>query len=337
MKTHITNLYGQSPLSVALMSQNMVADIAKDLGFKEIGIYHFNADGESYDSLAIRFDGMNAAVGNGDVVVFQYPSWNGLHFDSNYINRLNIYAGLKKVIFIHDIPPLMFSTNYYLMDRTIEVFNMADALIVPSEAMLQLLRDHGLTVKKVIIQHMWDHTTEAFIKRPTFSRVVNFAGTPVRFPFVNSWRYPHQLKLFSDLGVTEPDLQVDFQGWKFKEELLVSLNRNGGFGLVWLQGEEADYYSKNVSYKLSTYLAAGLPVIVPSTLSNASIIKDYGLGLVVDSLDQANDLLAQVTEADYQAMVDRVWSYRELIVNGVFAKKVLVDSLVQVLTPSLDD
>lgn len=333
MKVHITNLYGQSPLSVALMSQNMVADLAKQLNFKEIGIYHFNADGESYENLAIRFDGMNAAVGNGDVVIFQYPSWNGIHFDGSYISRLNIYANLKKIIFIHDIPPLMFSSNYYLMERTIEVFNMADAIIVPSEAMLQVLRDHGLTVKKVLIQHVWDHTIEAFINRPAFNRVVNFAGNPARFPFVNSWRYPHALNLYSDAGVSEPDLNVNHQGWKFKEELLVSLNRNGGFGLVWIQGEDSDYYNKNVSYKLSTYIAAGLPVIVPKSLSNATIVEKHGLGMVVDSIEEANVRLAQVTEADYQAMVDKVLAYRELVVNGCFSKKLLIDSVFEVLTP----
>lgn len=334
MKVHITNLYGQSPLSVALMSQNMVADVAKDLGFKEIGIYHFNADGESYENLAIRFDGMNAAVGNGDVVIFQYPSWNGLHFDSHYINRLKIYSGLKTIIFIHDIPPLMFSSNYYLMERTIEVFNKADALIVPSQAMLQVLRDHGLTVQKILIQEMWDHTVEAFVNRPVFERVVNFAGNPTRFPFVHEWRYPYQLKLYSDVGVDSSDLNVEHQGWKFKEELLMSLNRNGGFGLVWLQGEDAAYYEKNVSYKLSTYLAAGLPVIVPSTLSNATIIQERGLGFVVDSLEEAIAQLSQVTESEYQTMVDKVMAYRELLVKGYISKKLLIDSVFDVLNGS---
>lgn len=333
MKLHITNLYGQSLQSVALMSQNMVADLAKQLNFKEIGIYHFNADGESPENLAIRFDGMNAAVGHGDVVVFQYPSWNGIHFDSSYIRRLKIYSGLKTVIFIHDIPPLMFSSNYYLMGRTIEVFNMVDAIIVPSEAMLQVLREHGLTVKKVLIQHVWDHPAEAIINRPTFSRVVNFAGNPSRFSFVNGWRYPHVLNLYSAVSANEPDLNIRHQGWKFKEELLTSLNRNGGFGLVWLQGEDADYYNKNVSYKLSTYLAAGLPVIVPRTLSNASIVKDQGLGLVVDNLDDLNDQLAQIREDDYQKIVDRVLAYRELVVHGCFSKKLLIDSVFAVLSP----
>lgn len=114
----------------------------------------------------------------------------------------------------------------------------------------------------------------------------------------------------------------------------MSLNQNGGFGLVWVQGEDADYYNKNVSYKLSTYIAAGLPVIVPRTLSNAAIVEEYGLGLVVDSLDEANDRLAQLAEHDYQMMIDKVLAYRELIVNGCFSRKLLMDSVFAVLTPN---
>lgn len=333
MKLHITNLYGQSPLSVALMSQNMVTDLAKQLDFKEIGVYHFNADGESYESLAVRFDGMNAAIGNGDVVVYQFPSWNGLHFDGSYISRLKIYADIKIIIFVHDIPPLMFGSNYYLMPRTIEIFNMADAIILPSEKMLETLRAEGLTVKKVLFQNMWDHTIDAFIGRPQFHPIVNFAGTPSRFHFVENWHYPYQLQLFSDQGVANSSANVRHQGWKFKQELLLALNRNGGFGLVWFQGEDEDYYTKNVSYKLSTYLAAGLPIIVPRCLSNAFLVEEHGLGLVVDSLDEASDCLAQVTEADYEAMVSRVMRYRDLLIHGYFSKKLLIDSVFEVLKP----
>lgn len=169
MKVHITNLYGQSPLSVALMAQNMVADIAKKLDIKEIGIYSFNADGESVENLAIRFDGMNAAVGNGDVIIFQAPSWNGTHFDHEYLKRLRIYSGIKIVIFIHDIPPLMFSSNFYLMEKTIEMYNMADLIIAPSQKMLDLLYQHGLRVTNTLLQNMWDHKTDIWLENLPFT------------------------------------------------------------------------------------------------------------------------------------------------------------------------
>ena len=46
----------------------------------------------------------------------------------------------------------------------------------------------------------------------------------------------------------------------------------------------------NISHKLSTYLAAGIPVIVPNTLSNSHLIEERGLGFAVNSLEEANQI-----------------------------------------------
>ncbi|HEL2437386.1 TPA: sugar transferase [Streptococcus suis] len=331
MKVHITNLYGQSPLSVALMAQNMVADIAKKLDIKEIGIYSFNADGESVENLAIRFDGMNAAVGNGDVIIFQAPSWNGTHFDHEYIKRLKIYAGIKIVIFIHDIPPLMFSSNFYLMEKTIEMYNMADLIIAPSQKMLDLLYQHGLRVTNTLLQNMWDHKTDIWLEKPAFQRVLNFTGNPQRFHFVDDWQFATPLNLFApEYYPTKPN-NVAYQGWKYSLSLLQELNKNGGFGLVWSQGEDAEYYNLNVSYKLSTYIAAGLPVIAPRSLSNAHYISEYKLGFLVDSLEEANAIVSTITEEEYRSLLDSLWNFRELITKGYFAQKLLTDAVHQVM------
>lgn len=333
MKVHITNLYGQSPLSVALMAQNMVADIGKQLDMKEIGIYSFNAEGESLENLAIRFDGMNAAVGNGDIIIFQSPSWNGTHFDYEYIRRLKIYAGIKIVIFIHDVAPLMFSSNFYLLEKTIATYNLADLIIAPSQQMLDYLYQQGLTVKKTLIQHFWDHRTSFWIEQPTYQQVVNFAGNPQRFPFVYDWNFETPLNLFGPDFQAQGENTVHYQGWKFGDELLKSLNQAGGFGLVWAQGEDAEYYNLNVSYKLSTYIAAGLPVIVPRSLSNADLVETYKLGFLVDSLEEAQEIVKQFSQADYQELIHSLWNFRELITKGYFSKKLLIDAVHTVLLP----
>ncbi|HFU4518220.1 TPA: hypothetical protein ACGPA4_001148 [Streptococcus suis] len=335
MKVHITNLYGQSPYSVALMAQNMVADIAKKLDIKEIGIYSFNADNESIENLAIRFDGMNAAVGNGDIIIFQAPSWNGTRFDHEYLKRLKIYAGIKIVIFIHDIPPLMFSSNFYLMEKTVEMYNMADLIIAPSQKMVDILYKEGLTVKNILIQDMWDYTTDVWIERPPFQRIINFAGEPQRFPFVNDWRKNTPLHLFAHNFNHNEALNVHHKGWFFGTDLLRSLNKNGGFGLVWAQGEDSDYYNANVSFKLSSYIAAGLPVIVPNTLSNAHLVEQYQLGYVVTNLEDAEQLVTSLTEKDYREKVDNVLQFRELITNGYYSKKLIIDAIHTVLNLKL--
>lgn len=332
MKVHVTNLYGQSPLSVALMSQHMVAEVGRQLGMKEIAFYSYPAENEPENELRSRFDGINAAVGNGDIVIFQSPTWNGTRFDTAYLQRLKIYAGLKIALFIHDVHPLMFASNFYLIEQTIAAYNMADLIIVPSQAMLEKLRSLGLTVERVLIQEFWDYPTHIMLERPQANRLINFAGHPDRFPFVNEWALPIPLNVFAAKAPETLSEQVHYQGWKYDTDLLTSLSQAGGFGLVWPQGDTSDYYQLNVSYKLSTYLAAGLPVIVPSDLSNADQIKERGLGFVIDRLEELPDLFRHMTDVDYQEMVERVWRFRELIIGGYFTKKLLIDAVHQLLS-----
>ena len=53
----------------------------------------------------------------------------------------------KLVMFIHDVPPIMFPSNYYLMPNYIEMYNLCDVVVVPSEQMRDRLIEEGLTVK----------------------------------------------------------------------------------------------------------------------------------------------------------------------------------------------
>ncbi|MBF0716091.1 sugar transferase [Gemelliphila palaticanis] len=331
MKIHITNLYGQSPYSVALMAQNMVAEISRSLGFKEIGVYSFNADNESVRDLSIRFDGMNAAISNGDIVIFQSPTWNGSHFDLEYIKRLKIYNNLKVIIFIHDVVPLMFKYNYFLIEKTIEMYNLADLLIVPSEKMIDVLKNEGLKVNNFVVQNMWDHTANLYLEKPKFKKIINFAGNPDRFEFLNSWDKEVKISIYTDKIKEDSSANVEYKGWYFSNELLINLNQNGGFGLVWNQTVDSEYYDINVSYKLSTYIAAGLPVIVPKTLSNADIILKNNLGFVVDSLEEAAEKVKNISEHEYSELLNNVWKFRSLVVDGLISKRNLMEAVFKVL------
>lgn len=331
MRMHITNLFGQSSRSVALIAQNMVADIARGLDFREIGIYAYPVHTDTESELSKRIDGMIASVGFDDIVVVQSPSWNSTEFDDYFVNKLKVYPEMKLIIFIHDIIPLMFKTNEYLIDKTIATYNMADLLVVPSEKMLVELRNRGLTTKKIIVQHMWDHPTSLPYTQPKFVKKIQFAGSPERFTFVKEWSYEIPLHVYASEKVSDLPMVVN-EGWKDDIELIQSLPLLGGFGLVWSQKDDVLYYEWNVSYKLSTYLAAGLPVIVQDTLSNQTIIKENNLGIVVTSLEEAVEKVNSLTEQEYDEMVKAVKKYRELIINGYFTKKLLIDSIHGVLS-----
>ena len=46
-KVHITNLYGMAGDSTVILAQNAVTDIARALGYREIGIYFYNISTDS--------------------------------------------------------------------------------------------------------------------------------------------------------------------------------------------------------------------------------------------------------------------------------------------------
>lgn len=126
--------------------------------------------------------------------------------------------------------------------------------------------------------------------------------------------------------------KVHFGGWLNKTELLLELSK-GGFGLVWGNQEdpkdEPDYYKMNCSYKLASYLSAGIPVIVPDYLSNADFVKENNIGFVVSSLEEVDQVIQECSEEKYSKMVSSVKIVQYLINNGYFTKKLFVDSLMK--------
>lgn len=325
MRIHFTNLYGMAKESVALMAQNTSTEIAKTFGANELSIFFYDHSQEPWPEKSARFDGIVAGLGFGDVVFFQSPSWNNNEWDTDFINRLKLYQA-KLVIFIHDIPPLMFAQNAFLLPVYIEMYNKADAVIVPSEKMRDFLIEKGMTVKNIIIQKMWDFTHNVELYQPQHLKKLFFPGNPTRFPELYNWNFETPLHVFSKKEITDPH---DFihEGWKEKSELLIELSK-GGFGLVWETGECPEYYEMNLSYKLSCYLAAGIPVVVPETISNVDYIKEKGLGIVVSSLEEANRAVQFCTDEQYNQMVNNIKFVSGLIKDGYFTRKVIVDSMM---------
>ena len=328
-KIHITNLYGMAGDSTVILAQNAVAEIARDLDYRELGIYFYNVASDSPSERNKRMDGIMASVSFGDIVIFQSPTWNGWEFDADFINKLKDLQ-VKLIIFIHDVVPLMFRDNAYLMPRYMDMYNKADVLIVPSEKMLQRLREQGLTVDKVLIQHFWDHPHQMTLNQPQFKQEMFFAGSLERFPDIQNWEFSTPLRVFANEEKSNPHANLTIEGWKKEQDLLTELSK-GGFGLVWStqqnDGENTDYYEMNVSYKLSTYLAAGLPVIVPRTLSNASLIEEQGLGYAVDHLEEADRLVRDMTPERYQDLTRSVQDFSFLLQEGFITKKLLMDAI----------
>lgn len=331
MRIHVTNVYGFSIRSTVLQSQHEVVDILKDLCDSEIGLFRYYNEEEPRNELSSRLDGITARLNAGDIVIFQSPTWNGVDWDNALVDKIKLYGG-RVVFFIQDVPPIQFENNYFLMPYFIDMYNKAEVVVVPSEKMYQRLVEEGLTVKKYVVQKMWDFNVHMDLHTPSFEKKLYFLGDVSRFPFFQNWQYDTPLHVF---GNHKPDYdysKVHFGGWLNKTELLLELSK-GGFGLVWGNQEnpkdEPDYYKMNCSYKLASYLSAGIPVIVPDYLSNEDFVKENNIGFVVSSLEEADKAIQECSEEKYSEMVSNVKNVQYLINNGYFTKKLFVDSLMK--------
>lgn len=94
MKTFMTciNRFGSWD-DTAVHAQEMVSNIAGQLGFKHMGIFRYDASQESAESLSSRYDGIIAGVSWGDIVFFQYPTWNVPRFEEGLTKRIKSYGG----------------------------------------------------------------------------------------------------------------------------------------------------------------------------------------------------------------------------------------------------
>ena len=231
MKIHFTNLFGQSSQSVALMAQNDIMNVVRELGVNELGIYFYDHSNEPASELNSRMDGILAGVAFGDIVFVQSPSWNGIEWDRRLVDKLKLLQ-TKLVMFIHDVPPLMFESNYYLMPNYIDMYNQSDLVVVPSEQMYHRLVSEGLTVKKYVVQKLWDLTHSLDLYTPQFEKKLIFSGNPSRFPHIIDWKYDTPLHVY-----TEPVEGVDYSKVHLSNADYI---REKGLGFVASSLEEAN-------------------------------------------------------------------------------------------------
>ena len=177
------------------MAQNEVVKILSPLDAVELPIYLYDSSKEPWNEMSARFDGLISGITEGDIVIFQFPTWNAMEWDDSLIDRMKLYQA-KIILFIHDIVPLQFESNYYLMDKFVSICNKCDVLVVPSEKMYRCLVEHGVKNEKYVVQKMWDFKNDIRLHDPKFERKLYFTGEASRFPFVKNWHQETPLYVF---------------------------------------------------------------------------------------------------------------------------------------------
>ncbi len=104
----------------------------------------------------------------------------------------------------------------------------------------------------------------------------------------------------------------------------------GSFGLLWdgddihrPGGSLGAYMQYITHHKLSLYILAGLPVIVPARTAAALLVEAYGIGLTVESLFEVKEKIDAVTDEQYQAMRKNMQPLAASISQGSHARHAL--------------
>ena len=328
MKTHITRIYGRSGPSY--LAQKTTAESAEDMGFLEIGLYCLDISRESDSELKCRQTGSVSAVEEGDIVIIQSPSWNHNLYDDRLITRIRAFGWTKIIIMVHDVLAPLFTYGDDYMRETINFYNRADMLIVPSRRMLDFLRSKGLIVKKVKIQTIYDHPVRNALGKPAFLPNLYFNGPVQQYPFLNHWKNETPITLFNSKEPAK-GANIDWRGKVSEMELLTTCAK-GGFGLLWPDGIGIEGYSLMTQpYDLGTYLAAGIPVIMQRGMTGEQFVTEHGLGFVVDSLGEAGDMVRRCTRNEYYAMLAHMEYISFLVRNGYYTKKLFTDAVFELV------
>lgn len=216
-------------------------------------------------------------------------------------------------------------------DWWLALLRQFDLLIVANEKEADHLRRDGVNVPMIslVICDYWYHGPQ---RKKQFRKELYYASG--RDILELDYHAATPLNVYSAVAsdAVQANGSTRWLGFHPSDAILASLS--GGFGIVTANNikesnnEAFKYYTRfNDPTKLSFYWAAGLPVVTTSRTPHAQLIKDRHLGLVVDDLNDIDQILSDMSTADYQTMVAAVAPWQRAVTTGFFIKRALMAAI----------
>ena len=86
----------------------------------------------------------------------------------------------------------------------------------------------------------------------------------------------------------------------------------------------------NNPHKLSMYIVAGLPIIAWKKSAIAQFVESNGIGVTVNSLDELDNCVKEITPDKYSVMVENCLSIRKKLVVGGYLQDALRSCLAYI-------
>lgn len=279
-------------------------------------------------------------LNNGDTILFQYPllntTWDFHSVLKKYNKKINIIA------LVHDLDSLRYtkeiSSERVLKRKNKEdkhVLNNCSFIIAHNYSMKNELVKLGNNESNIFELRLFDYLMDDKIR--TIKRAKNDGIIIAGCLDKNKAKYLTYLNKingvnFNLYGVgyagTKADKNIIYKGKFLPEELLNNLD--GGFGLVWdgiskdtCTGGFGNYLRYNNPHKASMYLTAMIPIITWKNAAIARFVEDNKVGITVNSLDDIPDRLKNLSDKEYQTMIENTRNISKKTTKGRFLEETL--------------
>lgn len=251
-----------------------------------------------------------------------------------FFSFLKLTKKIKISIVLIDINKNRYINKVY--NGELIILKCADYIIAHNEKMIDVLKGYGFKENRIISIEIFDYVAEydfSLSPREKSNKVVFAANLePVKAGFIYTLERLQGDVFFNIYGGNyqgeEKGRNFQYKGVYPIDEILSKLE--GSFGLVWdgysidtCSGTIGEYLKINNPHKTSLYLAAGLPVIIWSKAALADFIVEKKLGFAVDSLEQIDKKINDLSDYEYREMINNVREEANKISNGLYFKKTL--------------
>lgn len=265
-------------------------------------------------------------ISNGTLII-QYPEFSQYMME-RFIGRAK-QKNIKVIALLHDVDSLR-NMNNKSSEQEINYFNLCDGLIVHNDVMKNWLLRNGVHIPMVSLE-IFDYLNPQKLITPTLSNKLVFAGNLVKADFLTKLNNDQlNVNIYGPNAKNNYPQGILFKGIYTSEELPAHLE--GSFGLIWdgnlietCGGSIGTYLKYNNPHKTSLYLSSGLPVIIWKDAAMAKFIVDNNLGLAVDSLEDVNRKIANISPQKYSQIVTNVSCLANQLRIGFYTKRAIKD------------
>ena len=277
---------------------------------------------------------------SGDQLLIQFPMLHHSFFTTRLVKKIQ-RRGVKAYFVIHDLEvlryanldtvPLKHKIRVHLQESSL--LKIADGIIAHNPIMKSVLVDKGIAENKIVSLGIFDYLIPNFQEKTGLTKnlPIIVAGNLAQEKAGYLYSLPEEpaYNLYG-VGFDESRSLANetYFGSFLPDELPAALE--GGFGLVWdgdsaetCSGVFGEYLRYNNSHKASLYLASGFPLVVWKQSALSHFVLEKGCGIAVESLHDLKETIDNLSDDDYQDLVDNAKRVGQEILDGHYLKTAL--------------